>query len=123
MCPIFTCSKNCEGWSTAVYATEFVRTQQTAQPLADELQLTLSIYEGLTQEQIDLFAAQVQEDHYGKVVLIVGHSNTVPMIVDALGGESSACYIGAEYDNLCVVTVYGPGKAKVVNLQYGEPSP
>ncbi len=46
-------------------------------------------------------------------------------MLDGWGGGESDCSIENEdeYHNLCVVTVYATGKATVVSLQYGDPSP
>lgn len=98
---------------TAVYATEYIRTQQTVQPLADLLEIEPIIY-----TDVAWLANQVLSEHNGDVVLIAGHSNTVPQIINSLGG-SSILSIGNEYDNLFVVTVFQPGQAHILNLQYG----
>jgi broad specificity phosphatase PhoE len=103
---------------TAIYATTANRTQQTVQPLAGLLGVEVTIYTD-TQELVD----KILLEHNGDVVLVAGHSPTVPEIIDALGGDGTSCEIGNEYDNLCIVIIYRPGKAKVVNLQYGEASP
>jgi phosphohistidine phosphatase SixA len=111
---------------TAIYTTDTERARQTVQPLADLLKRDPLIYNVGSAEQIRQFATKVLRDHAGKVVLIVGHNPTVPLVIDALGGDSTGCSIGAaydEFDNLCTVTVGGPGIATVVNLQYGRPSP
>jgi broad specificity phosphatase PhoE len=111
---------------TAIYTTDTERTRQTVQPLADALALDPLIYENSTPEQIDTFVAQLRKDHAGEVVLVVSHNPTVPLIIDALGGDAGDCSIGTaydEYDDLCLVTIHGSDAVEVVNLQYGEPSP
>jgi hypothetical protein len=54
-------------------------------------------------------------------VLIAGHSNTIPQIIEGLGGESISPIAETEYDNLFIVTVYRFGGANVVHLNYGNP--
>jgi len=111
---------------TAIYTTDTERTRQTVQPLADALALDPLSYENSTPEQIDAFVARLTKDHAGEVVLVVSHNPTVPLIIDALGGEAGDCSIGTtydEYDDLCIVTIDGPDSVEVVNLQYGRPSP
>jgi broad specificity phosphatase PhoE len=103
---------------TAIYASTANRTQQTVQPLADSLGIEATIYAD-TQELVNEVLAQ----HNGDVVLVAGHSPTVPEIIDGLGGDPASCRIGNEYDNLCIVVIYTPGRTQVVNLQYGKPSP
>ena len=39
----------------------------------------------------------------GKTVVVVGHSNTVPMIIKALGGPDIGAIPETEYDNLFTV--------------------
>jgi broad specificity phosphatase PhoE len=111
---------------TAIYTTDTERARQTVQPLADLLELDPLIYQVGSPDQIRELANKVQRDHYGTVVLIVGHNPTVPLIIDALGGDATSCSIGAaydEFDDLCTVTIYGSAIVEVVNLHYGRPSP
>lgn len=58
------------------------------------------------------------------VVLVSGHSNTVPAIVAALSGREIAPMVDEDYDDLFVV-VLGPadGQATVAHLHYGAPTP
>jgi len=56
-------------------------------------------------------------------VLVVGHSNTVPAIVEALGAKRPAAICDSRYDDMFVVTIAGDGKANAVHAKYGEPSP
>jgi broad specificity phosphatase PhoE len=106
---------------TAIYVTEYKRTQQTAEPLADSLGLEPIIYTAYVEEEE--IVGQILEEHEGDVVLVVGHQPTVPGIVDKLGGNPASCPIGNEFDNLCIVTICRRDQVEVVNLQYGEPSP
>ena len=58
------------------------------------------------------------------VALVVGHSNTVPEIIERLGGGTVAPMADDEYDRLFLVTLTGPGQATVVTLHYrgcGQP--
>lgn len=100
---------------TAVYATDFVRTKSTVQPLADTFGLSVQTYSTPT-----ALAATIAADHEGDVVLVAGHSNTIGEIAAALGGAISTQTIG-DYDNLYHVTS-ASGQANVMNLQYGDDS-
>lgn len=111
---------------TAVYTTDTERTRGTARPVADALDLEPLIYQVSSSEEISEFAARLQRDHRGEVVLVVGHNPTVPRTIEALGGNAADCSVGTrydEFDDLCIVTIYAPGQVKVLNLQYGKPSP
>jgi broad specificity phosphatase PhoE len=67
-------------------------------------------------------AAAVRK-HPGETVLVVGHSNTVPAIVEALGAKRPADICDAEFDNLYIVTIAADGTAGVVRSKYGARTP
>lgn len=108
---------------SAIYASEFCRTQDTVRPLANELALGVTVvdqYEadGVT-VNVDNLTGQIKSNHRGQVVLVAGHTNTLPPIIEELGG--SITEIGEdEFDNLYVVII--PrffGTTRVVRLKYG----
>ena len=102
---------------TAIYATQYGRTQQTVQPLATALSLPVrKVDSGNTAELV----RQITADHRGGVVFVAGHNNTVPEIIAALGGERLPPIPETEYDNLFVVTIYTSGKAKTLRMKYGS---
>ena len=105
---------------TAIYATQVQRTQQTAKPLADRLGLQTNVVEAANTPEL---VRQIRSNHAGGVILVVGHTNSLPEIIAALGGGNVPVIPETEYDNLYVVTLYRFGKAKVVRLKYGNPSP
>ena len=74
-----------ESGITAIYATEYRRTQDTAKPIADRLGLKVQTQKG--QDTAGL-VAMLKVRHAKDVVLLVGHSNTVPEIIKALGGPA-----------------------------------
>jgi phosphohistidine phosphatase SixA len=104
---------------TGIYTSEFLRTQATAQPLADRLHVKMNsqIPAGRPED-----LARKIVNGSDRVVLVVGHSNTVPKIIQALGAPPVSEITDTEYDNLFVVTIRAKGKASVVRLHYGEPS-
>ena len=104
----------------AIYATQYKRTQETARPLADKL--GLPVVQVNSKNTADLLA-QIRTQHRGQIVLVVGHNNTVPEIIKALGGPDYPPIPETEFDNMYIVTVYRTGKAKVVKLKYGTPNP
>lgn len=78
-----------DGWTgakpSAIYVTDTLRARETAGPLAARLGLVPKIYEA---QDYGALAAAVRAETGS--VLIVGHSNTVPDIIAALGGEKPA---------------------------------
>jgi broad specificity phosphatase PhoE len=83
----------------AIFATEYRRTQDTAKPLATKLGLTIRQFP--LRDTAALLAA-LRKDAANDIVLIIGHSNTVPAILKALGG-SDVAIADDEYDNLFVL--------------------
>lgn len=103
----------------AIFATDTQRSQQTAEPLAQHLNLAPTSY-----ESIQDLVSQILSQYNGQAVFVVGHSNTLPLIVQAFGGNPDNCQLSDnEYDNLCMITVSASDQANVINLQYGKPSP
>ena len=99
---------------SAIYTTERQRTTQTAQPLADALRLTPRI---LKADDIDGVVAAVRAARDGDRILIVGHSNTVPTILQRLGVSETVTIGNDDYANLFVVTPNGAA-ASLVRLVF-----
>lgn len=105
---------------TAIYATEYNRTQQTVQPVADFLKMEPIIY-----SSVNTLVNQVLADHNGDVVLVAGHSNTVPTIATQFGAEGIEAALIEDFDNMLVVSRSSDEKnpiVNVLNLQCGESS-
>lgn len=103
----------------AIYSTPLKRCEETVQPLADALQLPIRHYAPTNTEQI---LETILAEHRGAVVLVVGHSNTIPELVANLGtSENVPAIEHGEYDKLYVVSVSRHGKANTIRLSYGEP--
>jgi len=73
-----------ESGITALYTTEFKRAHDTAKPLADLLKLQVTMVASPTAGLV----ARIKKEQPSGIVLIVGHSNTVPEIVKAFGGPT-----------------------------------
>jgi len=87
---------------TAIYTTEYRRTKDTAAPLADALKITSEVVSARDQAAL---IARIKANTSGTVV-VVGHSNTVPTIIKALGGADVT--VGDhEYDSLFFVAPGG----------------
>jgi broad specificity phosphatase PhoE len=100
-----------------IYATQYKRTQQTVQPLAERIGVSPTL---LNANQTEELVKQIQTSHRGKTIFIAGHNNTVPAIVSVLSGQTYPPIPETEYDNLFIVTIYRFGKAKVTKLKYGN---
>ena len=111
-----------EAGVTAIVTTQFARTRGTAEPAATALKITPDVVRagGGTHAQE---VARTVMTHAGGVVLVVGHSNTVPAIVAALGAPQPPPICDSSYDDLYIVTVPASGPARAIHARYGEPSP
>ncbi len=98
-----------------IYSTDFIRTKETVQPLAESLSLAPVLYDKVS----DDFLRKVKSEHLGQSVLIVGHSNTIGKIVMGLGAELEPAIGEKEFDRLFIVAIQN-GKTAVIPLRYGE---
>jgi broad specificity phosphatase PhoE len=105
---------------TAIYATEYKRTQQTVKPLADKFGLQVTQVEA--KKTPDL-VKQIRSQKPGAVIFIAGHNNTVPEIIAALGGPQLPIIPETEYDNLYILVVQSDGSAKLIQMKYGSSLP
>lgn len=114
-----------EAGVSAIIITQFQRTRQTAAPLAEAAGITADVadVQGRVAEHAGAIATMIRERHAGKAVLVVGHSNTVPAIVHALGGPRLPDICDEVYDDLFTVIVAADGSARVVHARYGAPTP
>lgn len=102
----------------AIYATPFRRTQQTAQPLADALDLPINTYDASDTETV---LESILERYKGKIILVVGHSDTIPVLIANLGASKQVPPIDEnEYDNIYVISIPWFGKTKTIRLRFGE---
>ena len=85
-----------------IYASEMIRTQETAQPLAAHLGLVVKVIDAADSAAV---VQDVRARHAGQSVLIVGHSNTIPEIVSQCGGPPVSPIAPTEFDRLFVVTM------------------
>jgi broad specificity phosphatase PhoE len=107
---------------SVIISTQFARTRATAAPAAALLRLAPEIVDARAPNHEQLVAEGVLARHRGETVLVVGHSNTVPGIVAALGAPRPAPICDAEYDNVYVVVVPPRGPATATHARYGAAS-
>ncbi len=103
----------------AIYVSQYRRTVDTARPVARAAGLDPRPFDVGDVEQA---VVDIVERHKGKIVLIVGHSNTIAPMIAELGGSKKVPPIAEdEYDNLYIVTIPWFGKVKTLRLKYGAP--
>ena len=101
-----------EAGITAIYATEFKRTQETAAPLAKTIGIEVVRLPGKSTPELAAKLRSLQ----GANALVVGHSNTIPQLTKALGVDAPVSMAENDYDNLLVVVL--DKKPRLLRLHY-----
>jgi len=102
-----------------IYVTQFLRTQQTAEPVAKGTGVVAETVQ-VTPGYAKAIAAKVAM-HPGETLLVVGHSNTTQDVIRQLGIADAPSIADSEYDNLFIVTLTD-GAAKLTRLRFGSPA-
>ena len=89
-----------------IYSTDYKRTRNTALPIAEKKKLPLTYY-----SPNDFDSVRFMKKNLGKTLLIVGHSNTVPSMVNALIGKNQYKQINeTNYANLYIINITESGE-------------
>jgi len=110
---------------SAVITTQYKRTSETGEAVATARNLKTEkiAIAGTTAAHIEAVVAAIRK-HPGEVVLVVGHSNTIPAIVTALGGPKVPDLCDANYATMFVMHMGKDGTpAHVVRTRYGAAEP
>ena len=95
-----------------VFSTDYNRTRQTAEPISNALGIETQLYQPSASSEL---VEQLLEEK--KSALVIGHSNTVPMLVYMLGGQSESIS-ESEYGTVFALTFEGEDvstkKSKIV---------
>lgn len=106
---------------TAVYATEYERTQATGRPLAERIGTEVRV-RPIGDRRIEAhsraMAREVLDEHAGESVLVVGHSNTVPILVEAFTGRRVAPIADDEYDRIFIATARTIESGRLIEAAY-----
>lgn len=105
----------------ALYSSEFHRTRETLLPLSEQLHLDIETVPA-SQTNEHLTSEFLIDSHPGQIVVVSGHSNTIPALVEALTGTPTPQLDEAVYDALFLVSIHADGEAHAVRLSYGEPT-
>ncbi len=102
---------------TTVYSTSFFRTVDTASPTAGMHGLPITDYDPRSRGAMAelVVTLRTTPGHH----LVVGHSNTTPDLVEALGGDQVSAIDEAEYDRLYIVVIGPDGSVSSSMLRFG----
>ena len=108
----------------AIYTTQFIRNHETAKPLSDKTGVPV------TEVPVNLhnpgdygerLAKEILAKHAGEFVVVVGHQNTVPGVVQALSGQTVPGLRDLEYGSVFIIVVPTDGAPRLIRAQYGLP--
>ncbi|GEO07524.1 hypothetical protein SAE01_00200 [Segetibacter aerophilus] len=99
----------------AFYSTNFKRTKETLLPWAKAAGKEIQVYDPATQTSLaDLFKTQ-----QGKTLVVVGHSNTIPQLVNLITGTNQYQQLpDTEYSKIFIVTIPNVGSPDVKVLTF-----
>jgi phosphohistidine phosphatase SixA len=106
---------------TAIYATETDRARQTAEPLAKALKLEVRTYsprDASGKLAPKIVVDRMKKDDAAGIALVVGHQNTVPDVISALGYPDKIEIGDRDFDDLFLVVPKPGGPPTVVRLKY-----
>ncbi len=101
---------------SAIYATEYRRTQLTVKPMAKRMKIKTTLVKADGTKKL---AALLKQRPRGETVLVAAHSNTISSLLRALGVTESVSVREADYDNLFVVVPAEKGPPVFLRLHYG----
>lgn len=96
----------------AIYSTNYARTKSTVTPLAKKFNKEIQVYDP---KDLVIFSEKLLQEK-GKTIIVAGHSNTTPQLVNLLIKEKKYANLDESvYNQLWIVTVSeGKGEARVV---------
>jgi len=109
------------GPPTAIYHTPFNRTRLTAQPTVEAtgLRPVVTPMVGGAEEHARLLARSILQKEQGGRILVVGHSNTIPLLLGEFGMESPPEIPESRYDDLFVVRLRDGADPEFETRTYG----
>jgi phosphohistidine phosphatase SixA len=111
---------------THLFSSQFLRTRQTLAPLAQQQELEIQV---ISAHDPDKQKEALLRLPPGSVAVVVGHSNTVPAMVQSLGGapdgllhtEDGDVLHHDEYDRLFLVILpVGDQGIRTLEMRYGD---
>lgn len=100
-----------------VFSTKFKRNMQTVAPILAGRKLPINYYEAHNFSELK---NSIEQFHLGNTILIVGHSNTVAEICEALGAKPNIPKLtDADYSYIFKIQLDKSGKASISVSHYG----
>ncbi len=116
-----------------IFFTDFKRTKETVEPVITRFKSSKPLIQEISKDKSvnstvllvkGLIDDDIKQSKPGRIIVIVGHSETVPTIVSRLSGlpdSSVPPILKEQFDNLYLISVSSTGKT-LRPLRYGERS-
>jgi broad specificity phosphatase PhoE len=113
-----------EAGINVIITTNLRRSVETAAPLARRRHITPEVVPigGSTREHVDSVVAAIRR-HEGATILVVGHSNTVGLIAQRLGGDHIGNLCDNEYSDLIILNMPRGKPTRTLVDTYGPVDP
>jgi len=99
-----------------IYATKYRRTQLTAKPTAKRKSMEVAIYD---LDEPTRFVQRVLKRQQGYNILVAGHSNTTPDLINRfLGKEELERIDERDYNNLYILGINEEGEKELLKLRF-----
>lgn len=106
---------------SAIYSTDTVRTLATAEPLAQALKIPVHKYAAKDADgkpKAEPLVRRLKAEHARDVVLVVGHADTIPPLLKALGCAEEVEIPAGRYDDLFLIVPSGSAAPTLLRLTY-----
>ena len=105
----------------AIITTQYERTRNTAGPLALAQHVTPVVVQAGTDTPAHVreVAAAVRRQPAGSLVVVVGHSDTIPAVITALGGPRLSNICDGEFSRLFTLVLPREGPPRLIQSAYG----
>jgi broad specificity phosphatase PhoE len=97
-----------------IYVTEYVRSAKTAEPLARRIGRKPIV---VPRTDVAALVQKLRATHPQQRVMVVGHNDTLPDILSALGHPKHIRITPADYGNVFIVVPNGKGPPAVMRLR------
>lgn len=103
----------------AIFATQFRSTQETAEPIAEQLQIPVQVVDS---GNISGLEQMILKEYKGKIVLVITDREAIPALIEEFHGSKKLPPMAdTEHGNLYIVSIPWHGKVKTLRLKYGAP--
>jgi broad specificity phosphatase PhoE len=101
----------------AIFATQYRKSQETADPLAQQLKLPVQVVEA---SNIRGLADMILQEYKGQIVLVITDAEALPQLIRRFHGSKKLPPMAEdEHDNLYIVSIPWYGKVKTLRLKFG----